>query len=690
MTVTEGVVAGPADSPRVVVKVPDGAGGAGRMLAWLRSLPRVVHQGDEWQVIDAGPGVVAEFERMGVRLVSSEGGIDVRAAFRPLVVRHPLREDVVLVRPRLAGMHETADILGPTAMVETGAGGAFLLPYREVGRVEELVDLDPGVMRRTWPPCLPAVTRRAVARLAAAQDLADPADADAYSSVADAVGDIPDWFGLELDPYQRAGALAAVAGQSAVCDPPGLGKTRTLLAALATYGARRSVIVTPPFPVVTHWERETAASRIAEHCGPGGAVVTLQAGKKLPDLPPSGVAIVPDTLLAARPAVARMLADWRPDGFAIDEVHRAKSWWAKRSQAVRRMADACDGIRIAASGTPMLANAHEMASMLSITGHLDSVFGGLAAFERRFCVQNKFGAWSSRRRALPELKTLLDERVWVRRRKLMATAKRRYVEFIDPDMSVWRAANRDVHATIDRFLAAFELSTGRPPEDGEIVDWARGEMGLVTQMRRAAGLAKVAGIAEKAAGWVEGYTHFAADGSTVYERPLIIWTWHQDVSEALARAVPERIGAAGVIIGSTKAADRSRLVDAFQAGAIPVLVCSIPTVGVGVTLTRGSDAWFAETDWTPALVSQAEDRQWRRGQSRDVRVTTFVAPGTLDERIQNTLARKAADLEQVLTGGDNQVAVLDRSSDAEQQQILLDLVRDRIASRTGGRRRAAA
>jgi hypothetical protein len=287
------------------------------------------------------------------------------------------------------------------------------------------------------------------------------------------------------------------------------------------------------------------------------------------------------------------------------------------------------------------------------------------------------------------LKELLDGHVWVRRRKVMPTAKRRYVEFLDPDMSVWRTANSDVHATIDRFLGAFESSMGRPPDDDEITDWARGEMGLVTQMRRAAGLAKAAGIAERAATWVEGYTQVADDGNAVYERPLIIWTWHQEVSEALGRAVPARIGGAGVIIGSTKPAERSRLVDAYQAGTIPVLVCSIPTVGVGVTLTRGSDAWFAETDWTPALVSQAEDRQWRRGQRRDVRVTTFVAPGTLDERIQNTLARKAGDLDQVLTDGDNEVSVLERSSDAEQRQILLDLVRDRIALRGNRQRRAA-
>jgi hypothetical protein len=262
----------------------------------------------------------------------------------------------------------------------------------------------------------------------------------------------------------------------------------------------------------------------------------------------------------------------------------------------------------------------------------------------------------------------------------MPTTKRRYVEFVDPDLATWRTAHADVHRTIDSYLASVLIATGgQAPTREQLAEWAGTQLGLITQLRRAAGLAKVQGIADRAAAWSEGYTEVdEISGERTYLRPLIIWTWHQDVSEALAAAVPAQVGAAGVIIGTTKPAERSRLVDAFQAGRVPVLVCSIPTVGVGVTLTRGSDCWFAEVSFTPAEVSQAEDRQFRRGQERQVRVTTFIAPGTLDERLQDILGRKADELNVVMSGGDNDVTVIGRTPKAQAQDLLVHLVEERV------------
>ena len=67
----------------------------------------------------------------------------------------------------------------------------------------------------------------------------------------------------------------------------------------------------------------------------------------------------------------------------------------------------------------------------------------------------------------------------------------------------------------------------------------------------------------------------------------------------------------------------------------------------------------------------------------------FVGVGTLDERVQDTLGRKADDLDRVLTGGDNQVAVLSRSSRVEQADLLYGVVVDRIAHLDRTRRRTA-
>lgn len=98
---------------------------------------------------------------------------------------------------------------------------------------------------------------------------------------------------------------------------------------------------------------------------------------------------------------------------------------------------------------------------------------------------------------------------------------------------------------------------------------------------------------------------------------------------------------------------------------MPVLVASIHAAGVGLTLTAASECWFVECDWTPLIVSEAQDRIHRRGASRPVTITTLVAPGTFDEQIQQTVARKAKVLKQSMSGDDQHVASVTRSDRIE-------------------------
>ncbi|MDK7160711.1 C-terminal helicase domain-containing protein, partial [Pauljensenia sp. UMB3104] len=73
--------------------------------------------------------------------------------------------------------------------------------------------------------------------------------------------------------------------------------------------------------------------------------------------------------------------------------------------------------------------------------------------------------------------------------------------------------------------------------------------------------------------------------------------------------------------GATSKAERDETVRAFQAGKVDVLIAQITAAGVGLTLTRAQDALFVETEWTPALVTQAEDRIHRITQTSPVAIT---------------------------------------------------------------------
>lgn len=519
----------------------------------------------------------------------------------------------------------------------------------------------------------------------------------------------PSWAGITLFGYQLSGCYAILGGHRLLADSPGLGKTFQSIAAHATAGTRRLLIVSPPV-ALTNWGREVTTYGLAWEPPkvkkgqappapprPGiGTLAVIRPGRKVPDLPEHGVVVVPDSLLAARPALVDQLRAWAPDGITVDESHRLKTWDSTRSRAVRRIAMNVPGLRIPISGTAMLASPIELASQLAISGHLDTVFGGLARFLQAYGKEDAFGGWKPRVRALPHLREQLDEHVWVRRRpvevynrtddgpSLPPVLPPRAV-YVDVDLAGYRAALDKQLAVIDEWLDGF-TSGGRwrEPVESEIEDFTRESIRFISPLRKAAAVAKVDAAVDYVRKWV----------ATEHEddRPLLAWCHHQEVAAELARAMAEAGIDFAAIDGGTSATNRGRIVSDFQGGKYQVLLLSLHAAGVAITLTRAADNLMVETDWTPAILSQARDRTARLGQKRAVTLTTLVAPGTLDEHLQRVQRNKAKDLD-VVMGDGNDTSVVETETDdlATPRQIVEQMVRERIAhrARAHAARRAA-
>lgn len=143
----------------------------------------------------------------------------------------------------------------------------------------------------------------------------------------------------------------------------------------------------------------------------------------------------------------------------------------------------------------------------------------------------------------------------------------------------------------------------------------------MAQVRRDLGLAKLSAVVP----WVKNFL----DGG----EKLIMFAYHSDVVKALAEACAEYEPA--VIYGGTPVKRRQAEVDRFmEDDRCRLFTGNIDAAGVGYTMTIAHDVGFAEGDWVPTKMEQAEDRACRIGQTAEKIMSFYlVANGSLDSRI---------------------------------------------------------
>ena len=557
----------------------------------------------------------------------------------------------IMVRPRLAGFDHTRTLAGSGSVWDSDRQ-FFRIDAADaiIRQPDGTLIARPGIL---WPQdALDEAFARHAARPVAAEhdqvarDLSTMLRLDGdRDGLARSVGLTP-WpaDGREPFDYQVPGALSVALGRRGLFDEPGVGKTASSLYASRLLDAKRTLVVVPPL-LTTNWAREI------EYAHPGAEVAAFRAGRKEPDLPDTGYVVIGDSLLAARKPTQERISAWAADVMIIDEAHRLKTIGSKRSDAVLDVAQSVRHAPIVLTGTPIFKSPHEMVPLLELSRMMAPVFGGRSAFLDTFCIQDNFGGWNPRNRALPQLHATLKHHVWVRRRKAdvlpgLPPKIREGLSF-DVPLKGYREAHKEVIAKIKAWLTWFTDQNGRTPDEGEITEWAKfSSFTLISQLRQAAGVAKMDVAADLIRTHLEECPQ-SEDGT--WPRPLIVWVHHKSVAAALLEAVEKAGAPYALIAGATSDQERDAIVDAFQEGRVPVLIASIVKAGVGLTLTRGSDQIFAETSWNVSDITQCEDRQHRPGQEAEsISIRTLIARGTLDESLQKVLERKQKTLELAL------------------------------------------
>lgn len=446
-----------------------------------------------------------------------------------------------------------------------------------------------------------------------------------------------------LYDYQEDGVNFLLNRRKALlADEMGLGKTAQVLTTISRGGPNQRIIVVCPASVRGVWQRESSVWAPEYR----GTILTGKGSFRLPA--PGEIVIVsyeslPDFRKDARkyPHVEIPRLRESPITVIADEAHALKNSKSLRRNAFRALTrgiDRAGGRTWLLTATPMLNDSpNELWNVLNAAGGLANdafgtwetfveVFGGERQFLRvRPCFDYPNGLkpigyeWGVHQieSAMPYL-----GKVMLRRKredvKLQLPGKTRQVVPIEVDAGT--------KALIDEIVA--ESGENWTDEFIESLFDRPIQFKTIAKLRAKLAERKTSAMLELVEEYVDA------------KEPLVVFSAHLAPLRALAKKFK-----CPLIVGDVDGADRTVIVADFQAGKTKLLGATIKAGGVGITLTAASHGLFVDSEWTPSLNLQCEDRLYRISQERHVLIKYLVADHIVDERVTSVLLRKQAMIE---------------------------------------------
>jgi len=128
---------------------------------------------------------------------------------------------------------------------------------------------------------------------------------------------------------------------------------------------------------------------------------------------------------------------------------------------------------------------------------------------------------------------------------------------------------------------------------------------------------------------------------------LVVFAVHLDVLRKLNAKLSRKVSTV-VVTASMTPQERHEAAQRFQAGECRVFLSTIKVAGTGVTLTRADMMQFAELEWNPSDMNQAEDRIHRIGQRHPVLYQYIVTEGSTDAHVARMLSKKQNVIDTIL------------------------------------------
>jgi len=446
-----------------------------------------------------------------------------------------------------------------------------------------------------------------------------------------------------LRPFQRAGVAYVLAKRRALIgDQVGLGKTVQALAAIELAGTYPALVVCPA-SLKLNWRAEVATWL------PQRSAVVVSDTTPEP-IEAADVVIVNYDLLAGR---RDDLAAVRAKALVVDECQAVKSSEAKRTKALRHLADALppNALRLGLSGTAILNRPAELVEPLRIIGVLAELAGTKSNFERRYCGGHigRFGWEADGATHIDELHRRLRETCYVRRTKADVMPELPPIQHASVPVELSSAGAKE-YAKIEEDAVAYlaakaaEVAAAQG-EDPAKASWqAAMRAGAAEHLVRLNALRECVGRAKTPA-----VIQWVADWLAESDEKMVLFAWHQSVQHALVEATgaPAILGAQSTSV--TEAAKKR-----FQQDPdCRLIVCSLAAASEGHTLTAAQAVALVELPWTPARVEQAFGRAYGRlADAHSITGYRLLGAGTIDEDLSALLSGKQAVVSSVLDGSE--------------------------------------
>jgi len=421
-----------------------------------------------------------------------------------------------------------------------------------------------------------------------------------------------------------------------LCDEQGLGKTvQTIAFLLATYRKGMTVIIMAPDVMLQEWY-----DRIVEF----DTQRFLLPRVILKNPTPQRINIVNYATLTAKNKLHSLLS-LEPEIIVFDEIQNLKSLKSKRVKNVMPLTSKARFI-LGLTGTLVKNRPVEAYNILRLLDMLPKEATDVLKFIRNFEGETAAYYYRTRNHAR-YYRTIEAEKAANLITYLKSTQQ--YIRRLKKDVLAELPAKSRIFVNIDIANPSDTHLMEAISEEGKIKSMLEANLKLpkdiamrISTYRRLIGIEK--------ARWVVSYVQNKLEAKNKF----IIYAHHNEVIDYIKLKLSEMWSdyEIYVIDGRVSKNERARAVAAFQSHETEkaIIIASLAVASEGLTLTATDEIVFAETDWVPATMLQAEDRIHRFSQQSDKCVYHYIiAIGTLDQYIYNVLRQKERYLKYINT-----------------------------------------